>query len=162
MRVVLSLIVSLVLCACTNLEFVYKDNKNLKNALYNNTNVVLSGKDLAFMKSYIPMFFGYKNDQKFRLLIRVEEKKTKSSVETNQTASDIKYELRFFYTLISIKNGCLIYEKKILSSFSMLPKSSGYNYGTDASLEKKYELSVMNNLNQFVSFVSEADLNNCK
>ena len=94
MRIVLSLIISLVLCACTNLEFVYKDNKNLKNPLYDNTKVVVSGKDLAFMKSYIPMFFGYKNDQKFRLLIRVEEKKTKSSVETNQTASDIKYELK--------------------------------------------------------------------
>ena len=150
------------LCACTNLEFVYKDNKNLKNPLYDNTKVIVSGKDLAFMKSYIPMFFGYKNDQKFRLLIRVEEKKTKSSVETNQTASDIKYELRFFYTLISVKNDCLIYEKEILSSFSMLPKSSGYNYGTDASLEKKYELSVTNNLNQFVTFVSAVDLSNCK
>ena len=44
----------------------------------------------------------------------------------------------------------------------MLPKSSGYNYGTDASLEKKYELSVTNNLNQFITFVSGVDLNNCK
>ena len=54
MRIVLSLIISLVLCACTNLEFVYKDNKNLKNPLYDNTKVIVSGKDLAFMKSYIP------------------------------------------------------------------------------------------------------------
>ena len=162
MRFLVSLIILIVLCACTNLEFVYKDNENLKNPLYDKTKVVLSGKDLAFMKSYIPMFFGYKNDQKFRLLIRVEETRIRSSIETNQTASDIKYELRFFYTLISNKNDCLIYEREILSSFSMLPKSSGYNYGTDASLEKKYELSVMNNLNQFVTFVSGVDLNECK
>ena len=30
------------------------------------------------------------------------------------------------------------------------------------SLEKKYELSVTNNLNQFVTFVSGVDLNKCK
>ena len=42
-------------------------------------------------------------------------------------------------------------KKKFLSYFSIIPKSSGYNYGTDASLEKKYELAITENLNQFVS-----------
>lgn len=162
MRVILILIVFVILSSCTKVEFVYKDSKNLKNPLYNKTDVIISGKDLAFMKSYTPMFFGFKSDEEFQLFIKINEKQTKSSVETNQTASDIKYELRFFYKLISVKYECVIYEKQILSSFSILPKSSGYNYGTDASLEKKYELSVTNNLNQFVNFISEVDLDTCK
>jgi len=55
----------------------------------------------------------------------------------------------------------VVYEKELLSFFSIIPKSSGYNYGTDASLEKKYELAVTENLNQFISFLSSVDLNNC-
>ena len=162
MRIILILIVLVILSSCAKIEFVYKDSKNLKNPLYNKTEVTISGKDLAFMKSYTPMFFGFKGDEKFKLFIQINEKQTKSSVETNQTASDIKYELRFFYKLINVKYECVVYEKQILSSFSILPKSSGYNYGSDASLEKKYELSVTNNLNQFVNFISEVNLDSCK
>tara|TARA_B100000941_G_C28386670_1_gene490386 strand:- start:82 stop:570 length:489 start_codon:yes stop_codon:yes gene_type:complete len=162
MRIILILIVLVILSSCAKIEFVYKDSKNLKNPLYNKTEVTISGKDLAFMKSYTPMFFGFKGDEEFKLFIQIKEKQTKSSVETNQTASDIKYELRFFYKLINVKYECVVYEKQILSSFSILPKSSGYNYGSDASLEKKYELSVTNNLNQFVNFISEVNLDSCK
>ena len=48
-----------------------------------------------------------------------------------------------------------------MSSFTITPKSSGYDYGTDASLEKNYELVVTENLNSFVSFLSAADIDNC-
>ena len=74
----------------------------------------------------------------------------------------MRYELRFTYTLESINKNCIIYKKEILSFFSIVPKSSGYNYGTDASLEKKYELAIIENLNQFVSFLSGMDIKNCK
>ena len=50
---------------------------------------------------------------------------------------------------------------EILSSFSIVPKSAGYNYGTDASLEKKYELTISDNLNPFISFLSGFNLNQC-
>ena len=43
-----------------------------------------------------------------------------------------------------------------------LTKSSGYNYGTDASLERKYELAIAENLNKFVSFLPDVDIKNCK
>ena len=49
-----------------------------------------------------------------------------------------------------------------MSYFSILPKSSGYNYGTDSSLEKKYELAVSENLNRFVSLLSDIDINSCQ
>ena len=93
--------------------------------------------------------------------INIDEKKTKRSVETNQATSNLRYELRFNYTLTSIKKDCITYEKEIVSYFSIIPKSSGYNYGTDTSLEKKYELAIGDNLNQFVSILSDINIDNC-
>ena len=148
--------------SCSNLEFIYNDNLNLINPLYERTSVVVSGVDLTFMNSYVPMFFGKNENSEFNLLINIKEKKIKRSVETNQATSDLRYELRFFYTLLSSLENCNIYEKEILSYFSIIPKSAGYNYGTDTSLEKKYELAVTDNLNQFISFLSGVDINNCK
>ena len=52
--------------------------------------------------------------------------------------------------------------KEILSNFSITPKSGGYNYGTDTSLERKYELSTIENLNRFISYLSDVDLYTCK
>ena len=148
--------------SCSNIEFVYKEKGNIINPLYEKTNVVTSGVDLIFIQSYIPTVFGGVKEKDFNLLINIEEKKTKRSVETNQATSNLRYELRFTYTLESINKNCITYKKEILSFFSIIPKSSGYNYGTDASLEKKYELAIIENLNQFISFLSGVDINNCK
>ena len=147
--------------SCSNLEFIYNDNLNLINPLYERTNVVVSGVDLVFMNSYLPMFFCKNKNSDFNLLINIKEKKTKRSVETNQATSDLRYELRFFYTLFSNIEDCNIYEKENLSYSSIIPKSAGYNYGTDTSLEKKYELAIGDNLNQFVSILSDINLDIC-
>ncbi len=148
--------------ACSGIEFVYKDNKNLTNPIYEKTEVNTVGLDLIFINSYIPMFFGVDKEGLYELSININETKTNRSVETNQVTSNIKHDLIFYYTLLSKEKKCVIYEKEILSYFSLIPKSSGYNYGTDASLEKKYELAISENLNQFVTFVSSANLSNCK
>ena len=108
------------------------------------------------------MFFGDNKEDIFELSINIEEKKTKRSVESNQAASMIRYDLKFVYTLISKKKNCVTFEKELLSYFSILPKSSGYNYGTDASLEKKYELAIIDNLNRFTSMLSDVDIKSCK
>ena len=108
------------------------------------------------------MLFGKNKTNEYDLLINVEEKKVKRSVEKNQATSNLGYELRFYYTLISNKKNCLLYEKEILSSFTIIPKSAGYNHGTDASLEKKYKLAITDNLNQFLTLISSADINSCK
>ena len=117
---------------------------------------------MVFIQSYVPKVFGDVKEKDFNLLVNIEEEKTKRSVETNQATSNLRYELRFTYTLESISKNCITYKKEILSFFSIIPKSSGYNYGTDTSLEKKYELAIIENLNQFVSFLSGADISNCK
>ena len=118
--------------------------------------------DLSFIKSYVPMLFGKNKENKFTLIIDIEEKKVKRSVETNQAISNLRYELRFFYTLILNKKSCVTYNKEILSTFSILPKSAGYNYGTDASLERKYELAVTDNINRFIALVSNNDISKCQ
>ena len=147
--------------SCSQVEFVYKDSKNLINPLYEKTNISTSGLDLNYINSYLPMFFGENKENKFSLSINIEEKKTKRSVETNQATTNLRYQLKFSYVLTSVSKDCLTYKKEILSFFSIIPKSSGYNYGTDTSIEKKYELAITENLNQFISILSDVDLNNC-
>ena len=161
MKKILYLIYFLIVASCSQVDFIYKDRTNIINPLYEKTEVDTSGVDLIFINSYIPMLFGERKSDDYKLLINIEEKKTKSSVESNQAASNLRYELRFTYTLILNKANCISYNKEILSYFSIIPKSAGYNYGTDASLEKKYELAITENLNQFISFVSNTNLNNC-
>ena len=67
------------LFSCGDIDFVYKDNKNLVNPLYQKTNVNTSGVDLNFINLYLPMFFGDNKENIFNLLINIEEKKTKRS-----------------------------------------------------------------------------------
>ena len=162
MKNIFLLIFFMYLSSCGGVEFVYNESKNLVNPLYGKTQVNVSGKDLNFLRSYLTMFFGDKKQDHYNLSIKIEEKKTKRSVETNQATSNLRYELRFIYSLETSQNDCVIYKKELLSYFSILPKSSGYNYGTDSSLEKKYELAVSENLNRFVSLLSDIDINSCQ
>ncbi len=149
------------LSSCSGVDFVYNNNQNITNPLYQKTKVTNTGVDINFFNSYVPMFFGENKENLYNLIIKIEEKKTKRSVETNQVTSNLRYELRFVYTLVSNEKDCVIYNKELLSYFSILPKSSGYNYGTDSSIEKKYELAITDNLNRFVSNLPGMNINNC-
>ena len=161
MKLLLNIILLHFLVSCSGINFIYENEKNLVNPIYQKTNVSTSGVELNFLKSYLPMFFGNSNENIYNLFINIEEKKTKRSVEKNQVTSNLRYELRFFYTLTSSVKECVIYKKEVVSYFSIIPKSSGYNYGTDSSIEKKYELTITENLNRFISMLSETNLNNC-
>tara|TARA_B100000963_G_scaffold236429_1_gene206670 strand:- start:233 stop:721 length:489 start_codon:yes stop_codon:yes gene_type:complete len=155
------IILFIFLYSCADIEFVYKKNTNLKNPLYQKTQVKVLGSELNFINSYVPVIFGENKEDIFSLFIDIEEKKIKSSVKTNQVTSTLRYELRFLYTLFLNQENCMAFKKEIVSNFSIISKSSGYNYGTDISLEKKYELAVTENLNEYVSFLSNLELNNC-
>jgi hypothetical protein len=147
--------------SCGDIDFVYKEDKNLINPLYEKTEVSTSGLDINFMNSYLPMFFGNKKENLYSLSIEIEQNKIKRSVETNQATSKLRYELKFIYTLILNEKKCVTFDKELVSHFSIIPKSSGYNYGTDSSLEKKYQLAITENLNRFVSIITDRDLNSC-
>ena len=161
MKKIICISIFLFLTSCSGVDFVYKDKKNIINPLYEKTNIDISGTELVFITTYLPMLFGDNKFNEFNLFIDIKEKKTKTSVEKNQVASNLMYELRFQYSLFSNTKECKTYEKEILSNFSIIPKSGGYNYGTDASLEKKYELAITENLNQFISVVSSLSVNDC-
>ena len=147
--------------SCNDIDFVYKEDKKFINPLYEKTEVRTSGFSISFMNSYLPMFFGENKEDRFALLINIEQSKTKRSVETNQAVSKLRYELKFVYTLFSNNKNCNTFNKELISNFSIIPKSSGYNYGTDTSLEKKYELAITENLSRFISIMAESDINSC-
>ena len=147
--------------SCSDIDFVYKEDKNLINPLYEKTKVSTSGFNINFMNSYLPMFFGREKEDRFSLSIKIEQNKIKRSVETNQVTSKLRYELKFIYTLVLNEKDCVTFEKELVSHFSIIPKSSGYNYGTDSSLEKKYQLAITENLNRFISIITDRDLNSC-
>ena len=154
-------VVFIFVISCGDIDFVYKEDKNLINPLYGKTEVSTSGLEINYMNSYLPMFFGNKKDGPFSLSIKIEENKIKSAVETNQATSKLRYELKFIYTLVLKEKNCETFNQELVSRFSILPKSSGYNYGTDSSLEKKYQLATTENLNRFVSLIIDEDLNIC-
>mgnify|MGYP001338782511 CR=1 FL=1 len=161
MNKIFLILIFLIISSCNNIEFVYQDNKTDTNPLYGKTKIETSGMDITFIKSYVPSLFGKTDNEVFKLLIEIKEKKTKRSVETNQATSNLNYELKFIYTLRSDELNCVIYTKEILSNFAIIPKSSGYNFGTDSSLERKYELAVTENLNQFVSLLPNIVFDTC-
>ena len=149
--------------SCGQVDFIYNnsiDGEN--NHLKNKTIVKHSGLDIPILNKYITQYFGVSEQPKFKIYITSSEEKTKSSVETNQTISTLRHDLNFLYQLESISKNCLIFEKEIQSNFSITPKSAGFNFGSDKSLESKYELAVDQNFNELVSYILNVDLNNCK
>ena len=144
--------------SCNNISFVYKDNNTIKNPILNNTIVEVKGKDLPHLIKNVYEFVGFTNNPKYNLMIIVEEEKTKRSVEVNQAASKIDHVITLNYRLTNILLDCQVYEKIINTTFTFIPKSSGYNYGTDTSLEKKYELAITENLNRFISIIINEDI----
>ena len=149
--------------SCGQVDFIYNNSiDGGTNPLKNKTIVQHSGLDIPILNKYISQYFGVSQQPKFKIYIASSEEKTKSSVETNQTISTLRYDLNFFYQLISISKNCLIFEKEIRSNFSVTPKSAGFNFGSDKSLESKYELAVDENFKKLVSYILNVDLNNCK
>ena len=65
------------LLSCSDIEFVYNENRNIINPLYGKTGVSVSGININFINSYLPMFFGKNKDNLYNLAIKIEEKKQK-------------------------------------------------------------------------------------
>ena len=68
------------------------------------------------------------------------------------------YNLEFFYSLIDLNKNCVVYEKSLFSNFSYVPKSEGYNFGSDESLDQMYKLATKENIERFVRFISAEKL----
>ena len=90
MKKIISLFLFLLILSCNNIDFIYTNDTNLINPLYNKTKIDVSGVDLVFMRSYIPVVFGNNKNNEFDLLIDIKEEKTKRAVETNQATSNLR------------------------------------------------------------------------
>ena len=146
------------MASCSGIEFVYKEQENLTNPIYNKTVVNLSGKEIPFAQRYISTYIGNGSDKMYSLGISIAEEKIKRSVQSNQAISKMDYNLEFFYSLRDLNKNCVVYEKSLFSNFSYVPKSEGYNFGSDESLDQMYKLATKENIERFVRFISAEEL----
>lgn len=147
----------LFLNSCSNIQFVLKDgepNNYLKGITFldidTDTNSMLSRELFAFFDSA----------KKTEYILKISSTETKENrmVQKNQVAQKIDYKITVNYLLFLGSKSCKILSKKIVTSFSFVPKSSGYNFGADRSLEKLYIASVRKNISDFID-ISQNDNN---
>ena len=141
--------------ACKDINFTYKNSVDKSNPIYGKSIVEIKGKEILNNYKYINEYFGKKKELEYKLDIFVDEIQTKRSVKSNQAVSKLDYELVFNYKLMELGTECIINNKSISSKFSYTPKSSGYNFGSDQSLKKLYDLATKDNLDQYVSFLNK-------
>jgi len=142
----------IVLASCGNIELVLGENKDT-NFLKNNSSIVVSGKKYENFGQELFAHFGNNKKGKYIVQTVFSETKENIAVKKNQVAEKIDYELTVIYTIYSKDIGCDVFNKKVVTKFSFTPKSSGYNFGTDRSLEKLYKTSIKNNIQTFVNAV---------
>ena len=157
----LILILSFIINSCNKLEFVYDGSINPENPLYNKSIYEFSGKDIPFLYKHVAGYLGTANEELYLISISTSEKKIKRAVQSNQAVSKLDYELDISYQVKDMSKKCIIFNKNIVSKFSYTPKSAGYNFGSDKSLDKMYEDATQNNLRDFVNLVSKNNISDC-
>lgn len=137
------------LLACSNIEFSYIEDE-LNNQLYNKTNIIITGDEIPFLNTIVLSKFGISQNEFLDLEINISEKKTKIVIKTNQVSTRIDYEIVINYILSNQSKKCTILTKKQYSRFSFIPKSEGYNFGSDKFLDNLYIRNIENNIDQFL------------
>lgn len=137
------------LLACSNIEFSYIEDE-LNNQLYNKTNIIITGDEIPFLNTIVLSKFGISQNEFLDLEINISEKKTKLIIKTNQVSTRIDYEIVINYILSNQSKKCTILTKKQYSRFSFIPKSEGYNFGSDKFLDNLYIRNIENNIDQFL------------
>ena len=137
------------LLACSNIEFSYIEDE-LNNQLYNKTNIIITGDEIPFLNTIVLSKFGISQNEFLDLEINISEKKTKMVIKTNQVSTRIDYEIVISYILSNQSKKCIILTKKQYSRFSFIPKSEGYNFGSDKFLDNLYIRNIENNIDQFL------------
>ena len=138
------------LLACSNIEFSYNKDE-LNNQLYNKTNINITGDEIPFLNTIVLSKFGISQNEFLDLEINISEKKTKMVIKTNQVSTRIDYEIVINYILSNQSKKCTILTKKQYSRFSFIPKSEGYNFGSDKFLDNLYIRNIENNIDQFLN-----------
>ena len=140
--------------ACSNIEFSYNENE-LNKQLYNKTNIKITGDEIPFLNTIVLSKFGISQNGFLDLEINISEKKTKMAIKTNQVSTRIDHEIAINYTLTNQSKKCTIFTKKQYSRFSFVPKSEGYNFGSDKFLDNLYIKNIGNNIDQFLDSIEK-------
>ena len=151
----------LFLVSCSNLEFVYNDDINISNPIYKKTSFALSGIEIQSFYAQSLTYFGEHEEELYKLIINIDEEKTKRSVKSNQAISKLDYKLIFNYQLLNNKKNCIVFTKELITRFTFEPRSDGYNFGSDQSLIDLYNQAGESNLQQFISNLSDIDFGYC-
>ena len=162
MKILRLFLICFFLASCSNIEFVHKNKEGDDNELYNKTVYNIKGDTIPEIGTNILRLLGKSDEGSYFLEININEEIIKRSVEKNQVSKKTDYEISMNYKL-TIKNSlCDLYVKNISSRFSFVTKSSGYNFGSDESLSKLYDMAVAENLNRFVGSANEyLKINKC-
>ena len=144
----LMLLSVLILTGCGKIDLLLLENHD-QNNLRGNTSIVLKGDPVELFAEEVYSFFEDNQKGEYILITTISEKTENRLVKTNQVAEKINYEITVNYEVFYKSMSCNIFNKKIVSSFSFVPKSFGYNFGTDRSLEKLYRSSVVKNIENF-------------
>ena len=157
----LSTFLFIIILSCSDFKFVYDKDYKFDVPIYNKTQIEISGIELSSLYRYASFYLGENDGGNFLLKIYTEEEKTKRSVQSNQAVTKLDYELTFFYNLININRDCSVFKKENSSRFSYVPKSSGYNFGSDQSLEKMYDVAARDSFEDFIRFLSNNEIEFC-
>jgi len=138
--------------SCSNIEFVLGDNQDT-NFLKNNSSITVSGEKYESFSQELFAYFGNNKGGKYKIRTTFSEKKENISVKKNQVAEKIDYELTAAYSIYLNDISCNVFNKTVVTKFSFTPKSSGYNFGADRSLDRLYKTSIKNNIQTFINAV---------
>lgn len=137
------------LMGCGGIEFVLKES-DLQNQFKNKTVLVFDEQNERRFAEGLFSFFGNNKNGDYILVTSFSEEKKNRLIKNNQVAEKVDYELTATYKLFYKKRDCTIINKKIVTKFSFVPKSFGYNFGADRSLEGLYERSIRKNIQKFI------------
>tara|TARA_Y100000996_G_scaffold98793_1_gene71098 strand:+ start:65 stop:568 length:504 start_codon:yes stop_codon:yes gene_type:complete len=150
---VFTLSLFLLMMSCGGVELVLKGNvwsNNIKDRVM----IIMEGREEQKLASELYSLFGNNiTEYEYILITSFSEKKENSIIKKNQVAQKTNYELEIVYDLFFENKSCKIFNKKITTRFSILSKSSGYNFGADRSFEELYTGSIRQNIQKFIDFV---------
>ena len=135
--------------SCSNIEFVLKDNA-LTNPLKEKTMLLIDKNSEDRFVRGLYSRFGNNKTYEYILKTKFSENKENRIVKTNQVAEKIEYTIKVDYNVFYKTSECKIFNKTVISKFSITPKSAGYNFGSDRSFDKLYGSSVDQNISSFI------------
>ena len=149
------------LFSCGGIELVLNERWANQNPYKNNMLLVLDQNSNQKVTQELMSFFGNNLDGEFILTTSFSEEKKNRFVKKNQVAEKISYKLSIDYKIYYKNRNCETFNKKIITKFSFVPKSFGYNFGSDISLEKLYKGSIRKNIQKFIDSASKNKTKNC-